>query len=397
MPAVLESAVPPPHLHLTTKASWPSSYSTSHKFSTPPTSSPIPMSPESMPGYLPHLHDSQLPTHELAALPTSGWYGASISAPDQNGVCKPSNPSLNASDTSPPQTGYTSFSYGPSYVTPHQASLHFSSSAQFPKGTAAPLCIPRDASVTTFSPVSEYSRTSDSGQGEYPHSTEDSYAGAAKNKSEPSEYFPMGSNPPSRPRSSPSNFTSNPPSSGAVELPWAMNPMGISSPTIHEHFYAGSTYPSVCPPLARVSRLGPVANVFVLQPRRMYAPIAPHPIGVQRTSIPKRSREDDELSEQSKRRKRSDSNSTMTMELGDEDKLLIQLKDEESMPWKDIASRFQSDLGKTYQIPALQMRLKRLRERMRVWTEADVRALRMAHEYWVQSKFDIISQKVSCM
>ncbi|PSN64931.1 hypothetical protein BS50DRAFT_496529 [Corynespora cassiicola Philippines] len=126
----------------------------------------------------------------------------------------------------------------------------------------------------------------------------------------------------------------------------------------------------------------------------MYAPIAPHPIGPQRTSAPKRSREEEEPAEQSKRRKRSDSN-TATMELGEEDRLLIQLKDEESMPWKDIAARFQSDLGKTYQIPALQMRLKRLRERMRVWTESDVRALRMAHEYWVQSKFDIISQKVS--
>jgi hypothetical protein len=127
----------------------------------------------------------------------------------------------------------------------------------------------------------------------------------------------------------------------------------------------------------------------------MYAPIAPHPMASQRTSMPKRSRDDDEISEQSKRRKRSDSNTTASVELGEEDKLLIQLKDEESMPWKDIAARFQSDLGKTYQIPALQMRLKRLRERMRVWTETDVRALRMAHEYWVQSKFDIISQKVS--
>ncbi|KAF2656313.1 hypothetical protein K491DRAFT_597271 [Lophiostoma macrostomum CBS 122681] len=126
----------------------------------------------------------------------------------------------------------------------------------------------------------------------------------------------------------------------------------------------------------------------------MYAPIAPHPIGSQRTSVPKRPREEDESSEHSKRRKRSDSNTTMPIELGEEDRLLIQLKDEESMPWKDIAARFQSDLGKTYQIPALQMRLKRLRERMRVWTDTDVRALRMAHEYWVQSKFDIISQKM---
>ncbi|KAF1954936.1 hypothetical protein CC80DRAFT_416508 [Byssothecium circinans] len=127
----------------------------------------------------------------------------------------------------------------------------------------------------------------------------------------------------------------------------------------------------------------------------MYAPIAPHP-RAPGTSAPKRSREDEEeLSEQLKRRKRSDSNTSATVELGEEDRLLLQLKDEESMPWKDIAARFQSDLGKTYQIPALQMRLKRLRERMRVWTEPDVKALRMAHEYWVQNKFDIISQKVS--
>ena len=106
--------------------------------------------------------------------------------------------------------------------------------------------------------------------------------------------------------------------------------------------------------------------------------------------------DDDDHSDQSKRRKQSDANTSVTIELGEEDRLLIRLKDEDSMPWKDIAARFQSDLGKTYQIPALQMRLKRLRERMRVWTETDVKALRMAHEYWVQSKFDIIAQKVSC-
>ena len=110
----------------------------------------------------------------------------------------------------------------------------------------------------------------------------------------------------------------------------------------------------------------------------------------------KRSRdEDDEAAEEMKRRKRSDSNTSVQFELSEEDKLLLQLKEEESMPWKDIAARFQSDLGKTYQIPALQMRLKRLRERMRVWTETDLRALRLAHEFWAQNKFEIIAQKVS--
>lgn len=127
----------------------------------------------------------------------------------------------------------------------------------------------------------------------------------------------------------------------------------------------------------------------------MYTPIAPQPMEAPRSHGGKRFREEEEdVSDESKRRKRSDSHTSVQFELSEEDKLLLRLKEEESMPWKDIAARFQSDLGKSYQIPALQMRLKRLRERMRVWTETDVRALRMAHEYWVQNKFDIISQKV---
>jgi len=132
------------------------------------------------------------------------------------------------------------------------------------------------------------------------------------------------------------------------------------------------------------------------QPRRLYTSIAPQPNDPPRSTGVKRGRsEDQDQSEDMKRRKRSESNNSAQFELSEEDKLLLQLKEEECMPWKDIAARFQTDLGKSYQIPALQMRLKRLRERMRVWTETDVRALRMAHEYWVQNKFDIISQKVS--
>jgi hypothetical protein len=108
----------------------------------------------------------------------------------------------------------------------------------------------------------------------------------------------------------------------------------------------------------------------------------------------KRTRDDEECAELSKRRRRSESNTSTQLELTEEDRLLLKLKEEESMPWKDIAARFQNDLGKQYQIPALQMRLKRLRERMRVWSDADVKALRMAHEYWAQNKFEIIAQKV---
>jgi hypothetical protein len=103
----------------------------------------------------------------------------------------------------------------------------------------------------------------------------------------------------------------------------------------------------------------------------------------------------DESRDKIKRRKRSDSNTSAPSELSEEEKLLLQLKKEESMPWKDIPARFRSKFGKEYQIPALQMRFKRLQDRMRVWTDAEVELLRQAEEYWRENKFDIISQKVS--
>ena len=72
-----------------------------------------------------------------------------------------------------------------------------------------------------------------------------------------------------------------------------------------------------------------------------------------------------------KKRKRAVSN-VGPVELNEEEQLLLKLKDEEGLAWKDIATRFTSELGKSYQVPALQMRFKRLRERMRTWTETDV-------------------------
>ena len=99
---------------------------------------------------------------------------------------------------------------------------------------------------------------------------------------------------------------------------------------------------------------------------------APEPSLSRQAHSLKRSRDEEEaLDTGPKRRKRATSNVTQT-ELSEEESLLLRLKDEENLPWKDIALRFQADLGKVYQVPALQMRLKRLRERMRVWTERDV-------------------------
>ena len=82
--------------------------------------------------------------------------------------------------------------------------------------------------------------------------------------------------------------------------------------------------------------------------------------------------EEDQYSEYGqKKRKRAPSNAG-PVELNEEEQLLLKLKEEENLPWKDIAVRFQTDLGKSYQVPALQMRFKRLRERMRTWTDTDV-------------------------
>jgi hypothetical protein len=82
------------------------------------------------------------------------------------------------------------------------------------------------------------------------------------------------------------------------------------------------------------------------------------------------------------------------LEMTEEDTFLLRLKDQEQLTWKEIALRFHNEMGKTYQIPALQMRLKRLRERLRVWTDNDVQALRLAHDYWQNQKFEIIAAKV---
>lgn len=48
--------------------------------------------------------------------------------------------------------------------------------------------------------------------------------------------------------------------------------------------------------------------------------------------------------------------------------------------WKKISAHFQSKFGKHYQVPVLQMRLKRIREGICVWTENDVHTLKTAYK-----------------
>lgn len=89
----------------------------------------------------------------------------------------------------------------------------------------------------------------------------------------------------------------------------------------------------------------------------------------------KRMREDEEYSEYGQKKRKRAPSTSGPVELNEEEPALRKLKEEENLPWKDIAIRFQTDLGKSYQVPALQMRFKRLRERMRTWTETDVSRL----------------------
>jgi hypothetical protein len=285
------------------------------------------------------------------------------------------------------QSGYATYGQ---YLPPHTSSVALSpptsSYAYLSKQHLPTARI--DTTLATMSPISSHAREAESTRPSvepHAHSTRGIEQSSARWR--PSSHLLD-----ERPTSSSSSIHSGPVDS------WTVNPLGIQTTHMqHDQYYPSYHHLSRSPRMSEpLMELPSHHHLGSPQPRRLYTPIAPQPLEPPRSTGVKRGRsEDQDQSEDSKRRKRSESNNSAQFELSEEDKLLLQLKEEECMPWKDIAARFQSDLGKSYQIPALQMRLKRLRERMRVWTETDVRALRMAHEYWVQNKFDIISQKVS--
>lgn len=60
-------------------------------------------------------------------------------------------------------------------------------------------------------------------------------------------------------------------------------------------------------------------------------------------------------------------------EMNEEERVLIQLTVEENLPWKEVAVKYKEHTGKIMKVPALQMRKKRLIERLRVWTPAEVK------------------------
>jgi hypothetical protein len=85
MSLALDGLGPPPHLLQTKSVSWPCPYYP-HDYPAS-ASSPAPMSPQSLQSYMSHMPESPSPAQDISSLPTSTWYGPSVSAPDcQNQV-----------------------------------------------------------------------------------------------------------------------------------------------------------------------------------------------------------------------------------------------------------------------------------------------------------------------
>lgn len=62
-------------------------------------------------------------------------------------------------------------------------------------------------------------------------------------------------------------------------------------------------------------------------------------------------------------------------EITEDERLLIHLKEERKLPWKDITRIWGEETGHPKNEAALQMQYKRLRERIRIWTPGDVSKL----------------------
>ncbi|KAL0634748.1 hypothetical protein Q9L58_006344 [Maublancomyces gigas] len=92
------------------------------------------------------------------------------------------------------------------------------------------------------------------------------------------------------------------------------------------------------------------------------------------------------------KRRKSTSKEAWTMT--EDDNLLFKLKDEEGLPWKAIAQKFRDMNRGEFRVPTLQMRYKRLKEKMRVWDVEDIQLLKEAKDYLEKQKWELISQKM---
>jgi hypothetical protein len=132
-----------------------------------------------------------------------------------------------------------------------------------------------------------------------------------------------------------------------------------------------------------------------LTARKQPVPILPNPDGPFPAVRQKRSASDAELTLDTRpvKLRRGSSLSPSNIELKEEEILLHQFR-EEGCSWKETADRLYKETGHQLKVPALQMRLKRLYERLREWSNADVQALRQAVDWYHNKQFDIICSKV---
>lgn len=85
--------------------------------------------------------------------------------------------------------------------------------------------------------------------------------------------------------------------------------------------------------------------------------------------------------------------------LDEENRLLLDLRDRQRLPWREVTRQFEQTYGREYRMPTLQMRYGRLRQssqasRQRQWTDADTEALQRAYEWYDEERWRIISERV---
>ena len=85
--------------------------------------------------------------------------------------------------------------------------------------------------------------------------------------------------------------------------------------------------------------------------------------------------------------------------LEEENRLLLDLRDRQRLPWREVTRYFEQTYGREYRMPTLQMRYGRLKSsatanRTRQWTDADTEALRQACQWYHEERWRIISERV---
>ena len=85
--------------------------------------------------------------------------------------------------------------------------------------------------------------------------------------------------------------------------------------------------------------------------------------------------------------------------LEEENRLLLELRDRQHLPWREVTRRFEQTYAREYRMPTLQMRYGRLKNasqanRQRLWQDEDTEALRQAWQWYMQERWNIIADRV---